>query len=76
MTKSEIKKIIASVHALVHPHGDKASDYLPHYNGGRCEICGHETIDHCLMCGAPQCCPHCCQEARDEAIRDAQEQSK
>jgi hypothetical protein len=27
-----------------------------------CEYCGTPTIDNCLKCGAPQCCPKCCQE--------------
>jgi hypothetical protein len=45
---------------------DKASDRLPHPNGGRCETCGTETIDHCAVCGAPQCCPSCCADALAE----------
>lgn len=28
---------------------------------GRCEHCGANTIDNCLVCGAPQCCPQCCR---------------
>lgn len=39
-------------------------DMVP--NGGTCETCGHETIDRCPRCGAPQCCPRCCEEARAE----------
>lgn len=27
----------------------------------RCENCGTKTIDRCLRCGAPQCCPRCCE---------------
>lgn len=26
------------------------------------EHCGTKTIDGCLRCGAPQCCPKCCEE--------------
>lgn len=38
------------------------SDLLPKPNGGTCEYCGSQTIDRCLLCGAPQCCPVCCFE--------------
>ena len=31
-------------------------------NGVLCETCGHECIDRCPVCGAPQCCPACCSE--------------
>ena len=48
---------------------DKPSDMLPEKNGGICEHCGSETIDHCPMCGAPQCCPTCCKEI-SKAIRN------
>jgi len=28
----------------------------------RCEHCGTKlNLDGCLLCGAPVCCPHCCQ---------------
>ncbi len=27
----------------------------------KCENCGGDTIDNCLRCGAPQCCPRCCE---------------
>lgn len=27
----------------------------------RCDHCGARTIDNCPNCGAPQCCPQCCQ---------------
>lgn len=43
---------------------DSISDRLPHYNGQKCDTCGGPAIDHCAMCGAPQCCPKCCAEAR------------
>lgn len=55
---------------------DKASDCLPHLNGGRCDACGTETIDGCPVCGAPQCCPRCCADAIEEAMRYDNEQSK
>jgi len=41
---------------------DCPSDSLPSFNGGTCETCGCETIDRCAQCGAPQCCPNCCNE--------------
>ena len=29
---------------------------------GRCEDCGATlTLDGCVLCGAPVCCPQCCQ---------------
>lgn len=27
----------------------------------RCDTCGANTIDGCMRCGAPQCCPQCCK---------------
>lgn len=27
----------------------------------RCDTCGANTIDGCVRCGAPQCCPQCCK---------------
>lgn len=44
---------------------DKPSDLLPHVNGDFCDECGSELIDHCIICGAPVCCPKCCRN-RDE----------
>ena len=44
---------------------DKTSDRLPEANGHFCDECGTELIDHCIICGAPQCCPKCCAEAQD-----------
>ena len=29
----------------------------------RCDDCGTELIDSCLICGAPVCCPKCCARA-------------
>jgi hypothetical protein len=43
---------------------DHATDRLPHYNGSFCEECGSELIDHCIRCGAPVCCPKCCEEEK------------
>jgi len=42
---------------------DKLSDLLPENNGSYCDVCGTELIDRCLRCGAPVCCPKCCEEA-------------
>ena len=44
-------------------------------NGGRCSICGGETVDRCLVCGAPQCCPACCADAASEGTRGESEQA-
>jgi hypothetical protein len=45
---------------------DHPSDLLPEFNGNKCEFCGSECIDRCLLCGAPQCCPRCCVESSTE----------
>lgn len=30
----------------------------------KCEDCGVEIINDCQFCGAPQCCPRCCDSTR------------
>jgi hypothetical protein len=45
---------------------DSLSDLLPAPNGGKCDHCGGDCIDRCMMCGAPQCCPACCIESRED----------
>jgi hypothetical protein len=40
-----------------------------------CDQCGTELIDQCLWCGAPVCCPKCCEETRKENS-DEQEDTK
>lgn len=42
---------------------DYPSDLLPALNGEKCDHCGSECIDRCVICGAPQCCPVCCRES-------------
>ena len=37
----------------------------------RCEHCGAKTIDNCLVCGAPQCCPACCRVSTLEGQLEA-----
>lgn len=32
----------------------------------KCETCGTPIIDDCPVCGAPQCCPKCCEETTKE----------
>lgn len=32
----------------------------------KCDACGTSTIDNCGQCGAPQCCPKCCDETTRE----------
>lgn len=46
---------------------DSLSDLLPSPNGEKCDHCGGDCIDRCVMCGAPQCCPACCIESREDA---------
>lgn len=55
---------------------DSFVELLPCLNGGVCEVCGAGTIDRCLVCGAPQCCPVCCAattrelRTQDSATKD------
>jgi hypothetical protein len=51
---------------------DKPSDIFPRLNGGHCDFCGSATIDHCPVCGAPQCCPRCCAETTEQILMEAQ----
>jgi hypothetical protein len=55
---------------------DKLSDRLPRLNGGKCELCGTPTIDCCPVCGAPQCCPKCCEESMLEYKKFNEEYNK
>lgn len=43
---------------------DKLSNLFPELSetGERCEECGTILINRCLRCGAPVCCPKCCEE--------------
>ena len=41
---------------------DKASDNLPRQLDEECDECGTKLIARCLQCGAPVCCPKCCDE--------------
>ena len=40
---------------------------LPAENGQTCGECGTKLIDRCYRCGAPVCCPRCCEDAAKEA---------
>ena len=54
---------------------DKPSDNLPKTTREKCEACGHPIVDRCYYCGAPQCCPKCCErDSREEARAAAIEQ--
>lgn len=58
---------------------DWPHDAYPALNGLICEHCGDECINRCPQCGAPQCCPRCCNEATRELERlsqHTQEQGK
>ena len=46
---------------------DKSSNLLPSGTGETCDICGTVLINRCLRCGAPVCCPKCCEESEMEA---------
>ena len=46
---------------------DKPSDRLPRESKSKCDR--HTEvyiICNCLRCGAPNCCPACCEEAEKE----------
>ena len=32
----------------------------------KCEYCGTELVSNCVICGAPVCCPKCCNESQLE----------
>jgi hypothetical protein len=34
-----------------------------------CERCGAELVRDCMICGAPNCCPRCCQETTREIFQ-------
>ena len=52
---------------------DRISDRLPKGNGHKCEDCGTECIDNCMVCGAPQCCPKCCAESEQFADQPSEQ---
>lgn len=54
----------------------RPSDALPRLNGGKCDVCGTPTIDHCIRCGAPQCCPKCCQEGENDSTAERQHEMR
>ncbi len=33
-----------------------------------CDDCGSQIIYNCARCGAPQCCPKCCEKTTYEAM--------
>lgn len=45
---------------------DRPSDLLPASCAGECDHCGGPLISRCLQCGAPVCCPACCDETTRE----------
>lgn len=44
---------------------DRPSDLLSSALKETCEECGTNLISRCLRCGAPVCCPKCCEEGSD-----------
>lgn len=48
---------------------DKPSDSLPTVSVEICEDCGSRLINRCVRCGAPVCCPECCQ-ASDKQLNN------
>lgn len=43
---------------------DRPSDALSSELDEKCDQCGTSLINRCLFCGAPVCCPKCCEEDR------------
>ena len=40
----------------------EAKSRIAELERGRCEHCGATlTLDGCVLCGAPVCCPQCCR---------------
>lgn len=44
--------------------------------GKYCDKCGTELINRCIACGAPVCCPKCCQEATDVEAAEAESEER
>lgn len=42
-------------------------------NRPTCDTCSTQLIDQCCRCGAPQCCPLCCQRSTFEEIEAAKD---
>lgn len=63
---------------------DVPSDRLPHQIAEKCQTHDVHLINHCIMCGAPVCCPKCCRESMAEleehkltsSVRDATHQGE
>jgi hypothetical protein len=48
----------------------QASTKMPFAPGGNtCDHCGAELVRDCMICGAPNCCPRCCQETTREILQ-------
>ena len=48
----------------------RASTKMPSAPGGNtCDHCGAELVRDCMICGAPNCCPRCCQETTREILQ-------
>jgi len=52
------------------PPLDNPSDYLPDYIDENCEDCRAILISRCWECGAPICCPQCCDADKDRRDYD------
>lgn len=53
---------------------DKPSDALPSLTTEECDECGTYLINRCIRCGAPVCCPKCCQEQEAREAESAKEE--
>jgi hypothetical protein len=54
----------------VQPHGhDGGHGFSDGSGGNTCYHCGEELVRDCMICGAPNCCPRCCQETTREIFQ-------
>ncbi len=52
----------------------QASTKPPSASGGNtCDHCEAELVRDCMICGAPNCCPRCCQETTREILQSQRE---
>jgi hypothetical protein len=68
MRKTIIKED-ASSKPFSWPENERQEGYL-------CAHCKTTIIKNCPACGAPNCCPRCCQEARMERLTELFKEEK
>jgi hypothetical protein len=51
---------------------DNLSDVLPINLSEKCDYCGYTLSARCYQCGAPVCCPKCCDEEMERLRNEGQ----